>query len=149
MLIYASKLRYTQAPDYERLRESLRRYAEQKKIELDGKFDWEDRIYEDQNGRIVVKEALLKERTKKKKKRKMSSDMNAKERRKLEKRKRRMMKRKEDKRKKELQKSLEANAAKMTAAKAAQEAECAKKVHDTKNEKKEEQLGERDYKDGK
>ena len=108
MLIYASKLRYTQTPDYERLRESLRRYAEQNKIELDGKFDWEDGIYEDDNGRIVVKKAPLKERTKKKKKkkRKTSTDMNAKERRKRDKRRRHRMKQKEEKIKEELQKSL-------------------------------------------
>lgn len=107
MLIYASKLRYTQTPDYERLKESLRRYAKRKNIELDGKFDWENGIYEDENGRILVKEASLKERTKKEKKtRKTSSDMNAKERRKREKQKRRRMKKKEEKRKRSFPKAL-------------------------------------------
>ena len=136
MLIYASKLRYTQTPDYERLRESLRRYAEQKKIELDGKFDWEDRIYEDESGRILVKEASPKERIKKRKKRKTSLEMNAKERRKREKQKRRRMKRKEEKGREELHKCLEANSAKMTEAKASQEAELAETGQDTNNEKR-------------
>ena len=129
ILIYASRMKYTQTPDYERLRRNLRHCAERKGFELDGKFDWDDRIYFDENGRIVLKEAPEKgedEDKEKKRRKRINSKTNSKQRRAREKRRRRWKKRKQEKAEQEGKALLESRLARIAETKAAQEAQKAK-----------------------
>ena len=47
----AYKLKYDEQPQYEELRQYLKTYAEQSGIELDGKYDWDNLLCEE-DGRI-------------------------------------------------------------------------------------------------
>jgi serine/threonine protein kinase len=55
LVVYAATLGYDEAPDYELIRENFRKGASALGIELDNKYDWDDDIHEDENGRIVLK----------------------------------------------------------------------------------------------
>ena len=73
MLVYSLNMRYGEEPAYERWRERIRNFAHAEGIELDGKFDWDDMIQEDEHGRIVLKKPNVEvEEVKKEKKSKMS-----------------------------------------------------------------------------
>ena len=72
MLVYSLNMRYGEEPAYERWRERIRNFAHAEGIELDGKFDWDDMIWEDEHGRIVLKKPKVEvEKVKKEKKSKM------------------------------------------------------------------------------
>jgi serine/threonine protein kinase len=55
LVVYAAKLGYAEQPDYDLIRENFRKGASALGIELDNKYDWDDDIHEDTNGRIVLK----------------------------------------------------------------------------------------------
>ena len=69
MLVYSSKMKYEEEPAYEKWRERIREFARAQGIVLDDKFDWDDMICEDDNGRIVLKKSWTTEKRNKKKKR--------------------------------------------------------------------------------
>lgn len=56
MLLYTLDLKYDEKPDYSMLRESFESYAKEQGIMLDGKYDWDDKIYVDKNGRVILNE---------------------------------------------------------------------------------------------
>jgi len=56
LLIYSSLLSYEEEPAYEEWRIYIRKKAVMEHIELDGKFDWDDRLHQDETRRIVLKE---------------------------------------------------------------------------------------------
>jgi len=95
MLVYSLNMRYEEAPAYERWRERIRKFANDEGVELDGKFDWDERICQDDNGRIVLRkvDGAIKKQEKKKKKSKLSRE------------------RRERKRKRELKKAAKTEAA--------------------------------------
>ena len=55
MLVYSYRMKYEEMPDYEKWRRKIREFAKSFGIELDGKFDWDEMICEDDCGRIVLK----------------------------------------------------------------------------------------------
>jgi hypothetical protein len=55
MVVYAANLEYEERPDYDLLSKRLRQYAKLHQIPLDGKFDWDDMVVCDANGRMVMK----------------------------------------------------------------------------------------------
>ena len=46
-------MKFDEEPCYETWRQRIRDWAAEKEIKLDGKFDWDDKI-NDENGRIVL-----------------------------------------------------------------------------------------------
>lgn len=56
MLIHASRLKYMERPDYDKLRKSITDYADEKGIELDQKYDWDDLITIDERETVVLKD---------------------------------------------------------------------------------------------
>jgi len=49
MLVYSLYMGYEEAPAYETWRERIRKFANDQGVELDGKFDWDERICTDEN----------------------------------------------------------------------------------------------------
>jgi serine/threonine protein kinase len=61
MLMYTMKLKYDEKPDYAMLRRSMELYAKEEGITLDGKYDWDDMIVIDEQGKVTLKEEPAKE----------------------------------------------------------------------------------------
>jgi len=55
MLVYSYRMKYEEKRDYEKWQQTIYEFVKKSKIDLDGKFDWDEIIYEDGVGRIVLK----------------------------------------------------------------------------------------------
>ena len=54
LIVSAWKMGFDEQPCYETWRESIRTWAAKQEIKLDGQFDWDDQIKQDEKGRIVL-----------------------------------------------------------------------------------------------
>ena len=56
IITHCQQIGYDEEPNYEHLRDYLRRCAKANNIELDGKFDWDEYLEENRTGRVVLKD---------------------------------------------------------------------------------------------
>jgi hypothetical protein len=55
MLVYSYRMKYEEMRDYEKWRRKIREFAKSLEMELDGKFDWDEMLCEDDCGMILLK----------------------------------------------------------------------------------------------
>jgi serine/threonine protein kinase len=55
LIVSASLMAFDEQPFYETWRQLIYAWAAKKEIQLDGQFDWDDEIKQDENGRIVLR----------------------------------------------------------------------------------------------